>query len=271
MRMAALALGLIGLLGQAEPEGGSPPAPEVIRVLAIHATNEGRQVPYLGPTLSPLEEYLTALPFDTFREAGYKQVDAPYNVDTAVPVNDRYTLHCTPRDLTDSGVVVFDAHIDVAERGRNIQALAVSGRSARGQGVVFRGLSMPAGELIVVMSVAKAPAPGGGAGGGNEGNDTSDGAGGQQDAGSGGGAGGQENAGDETGDAGMPMEEPQESEPGDDTGTPPASGFDDREAPPPPDMANLEGILRALEEQDVREQEHARNRRFDVTFQGDWW
>lgn len=275
MALPAYLMALLALLGQADPppdpEGAAPAEPELLRVLAIHGTNMGRAVAAFDPTLAALETYLAELPWDTFREAGFHELEAEYGVDNSVAIDDRYTLHCMPRNLSDAGEVLFDAHISLAQGDGSVKALDVSGHAARGQGVVFRGLDIPGGELIVVMTIAKAPDAGGGGTGQRPGDESGDG---EQGAPEGEGSG-QGDAGDEEGEMETPLDPgAREAEEEEDAGEAPRQPREDDEdlaLPPPPDLANLEGILRALEEQDEREQQNARNRRYDVIIRGDWW
>src|SRR5690606_19294222 len=87
MTWLALTLAALGLFAQEAPEATpeeavETPEPELIRVLVLHATREGRDAVSLDPTLAPLREWLSELPYDTFREAGFHEVEAPYGEDT---------------------------------------------------------------------------------------------------------------------------------------------------------------------------------------------
>jgi hypothetical protein len=270
MPMISTLLVVVALLGQETPQEGAPPGPEVFRLLTIHAQQEGRGQKVFDPTLSSLEEYLEKLPYDTFRETGFHELEAPYGADASVDLGHGYTFHGTPKAQTESGEVLFDARIELAEGESSLRALEVAGRAARGHGVVFRGLALPQGELIVVMSVAKAEEKGGGAGQGQQQSDQGGEGSDHGQEGDGGEGSGQE---DQTGEE-EPAADPQDAAPDVDE-QPDASSDEERrnanETPVPPDLANVEAILRSLEEQDMREQKNARSRRFEVTVQGDWW
>ena len=263
---------ILALLGQADPGDAPSSEPELIRVLAIHATSEGRASMKFDPTLAPLREYLTELPYDTFREVKFGEVEAPYGVDTAMPISERYAVHCIPLELNDAGEVVFDAFIQLTGDQGTVEALRVSGRAARGHGVVFRGLEMPSGELLVVLSIAKAQASGGGGGGQGQRANEDPGSGDAREGDGEGGGDGQDGAqAGDTDPSTSVAEDPESEREGDaDSGMARRYGVDEG-LPLPPDLANVEGILNSLEEQDKREQESARNRRYEVIIRGDWW
>lgn len=270
MKLASvLSVLLLGLLGQDAPEDAPPPQPpEILRVLAVHATNMGRTETFLEPALFQLEEYLSELPYDTFREAVYEQVEAAYGEATSVVINDDYTLYCIPQEMTEGGEILFEAYIELKQPREPIEAIRVSGQATRGQGVVFRGLTMPAGELIVVLSIAKAnESDGGGGRGQQEGEDPGSSGAEEEERGRG---SGQDGDTPTDPDAELSLDEPSE----------PESGEEDEQqlaveragdTPVPADLANVEAILSALEEQDDKEQKRARDGAHGVTIQGDWW
>ena len=276
MTLLSMTLAVIGLFAQEAPEApeaGASPESEVIRVLVLHATSEGREAVSLDPTLAPMRAWLSELPYDTFREAGFHEVEAPYGVDTGVAIDGRYTLYCLPREMTESGEVAFDAHIDVKDGDTVLEALRVSGQAARGHGITFRGLDRPGGELIVVLSVAKAAEGGGGAGRGQRASQEGSSGSGSDGTAGGGGAGGGDGAPPDSDTPDFALAGEERDEPESDTGgadSIPAESDDDMPELPP-DLANVEGILRALEETDMREQENARSRRYEVIIRGDWW
>lgn len=279
----AATLVLLGLIGQEAPEGAAPEtpaapalAPERVRILAIRATSEQRATPHFDPSLEPLENYLSALPWNTFREYRFEEVEAPYGVETTAPVDDRYQVTFTPSGMNDEDEVLFDASVNLTEAGETLEALAVSGRAARGHGIVFRGLGIPDGELIVVVSVAEPPEPTQrGAGRDGEEQPSGDPAPGSASAGSdsggGSGQGGPGEDADEEPDWTLEAAPPEDEEAAEPNVPEAAEGYADGDAPETPDTAALEAILRSLEEQDMREQKNARNRRYDVVIQGAWW
>lgn len=276
MRLLAATLIALCLLGQKDLEPTTPEEPERIRLLAIHGLEEGRNTTQADPSLSSVREFLDTLPYDTYREVAYHEITIPYGEEVSVGLGAIYTFHGRPVRLTDSGEVVLEAHIDMKQGDQTVEALRVTGRAKRGHGMVFRGLSMPVGEMIVVMSVAELPQEGGGkAGAGESQESSSDGTSGNNPSESNG-----ESAGSGAGDTEVPGEEetpvPEEEEEEDSTIPslpPPGEGelLEEHDAPLPPELANLEGILRALEEVDRQEQAASRTSREKSQLRGAWW
>lgn len=274
MRLLAATLIALCLLGQKELEPTTPEEPERIRLLAIHGLDEGRTTTEADPSLASVREFLDTLPYDTYREVAYHEITIPYGDEVSVRLGAIYSFHGRPVRLTDSGEVVLETHIDMKQADQVVEALRVTGRAKRGHGMVFRGLSMPVGEMIVVMSVAEIPQEGGGKSGAGEsqessstsssGNNSSESSGES----SGSGAGDTETPGEEADP--MPEEEEEEPQP---SLPPPGGGnlLEEQEVPLPPELANLEGILRALEEVDRQEQAASRTNRGTSKLRGAWW
>lgn len=275
MNAPSLLLSLLLLLGQDTPVPSVPESPEIVRVLAI----EAREIPgaqrYVAHTLAPAKSLLEKVPGNHFTELGFHELTAYYGLAASADLGGGYTLLFQPNGLTEDGEVLFDCWIEVERAAGRVEALRVSGRAARGQGAVFRGLTLPQGEMVVIMNVARAedpPSSGGEPGSGGEGGEDGSGDGSSGDAGTSGGSG----AGD--GEAGKEAivvpELPRRPEPDEEPATPSnavvvTGGPEDDGATP--DLATMEGILRALDEQDLQEQRNRRSRRFDVVIQGDWW
>jgi len=277
MRPLAATLIALCLLGQKELEPATPEEPERIRLLAIHGLDEGRTTTETDPSLSSVREFLDTLPYDTYREVAYQEITIPYGDEVSVRLGSIYSFHGRPVRLTDSGEVVLETHIDMKQADQVVEALRVTGRAKRGHGMVFRGLSMPVGEMIVVMSVAEIPQEGGGkAGSGESQESSSDSASGNSSSessgeSSGSGSGNTETSGDTP--EPMPAEEDEEEEDPQPSLPPPGDGelLEEHDAPLPPELANLEGILRALEEVDRREQAASRTNRDTSKLRGAWW
>ncbi len=253
----------------------TPETPERIRVLAIHGSDEGRAVPDADPTLAPVQTLLDTLPYDTYREVAFEELTVNYGEDGAVKLNDIYTLHCSPLRLTEDAEIVLEAHVDMEEAGRVIEAVRVTGRAERGQGMVFRGFSMDTGELIVILSIAEAKNDDGGTGGSGapqgqqdpaEGNSTAESSGADP------GTGANDPEATEAGETPPSEMDGEEDENTDPKAMIPVETPPEDEAPPlPTELANLEGILRALEEVDRREQAASRARQYETEIRGDWW
>lgn len=278
--LVAILMG-IALSGQAPPETGTPDvpeAPERIRVLAIHATSEGRDRPSVDPTLTSVSAFLEELPYDTFREASFHDFTVAYGEEGRAELNDTYAFLCKPLRLSEADEVVLEAWITMGLGDKRVEALRVTGRATRGHGLVFRGLTMPQGELVVIMSVAEATSEQGGSGGGASGSSSQQSQ--QQSQGSG-------KGGDSEGASGgnSPEQDDEELDPSalfsleereeeaEDSPDEPSMAVEQREADgdQPTELVNVEAILRELEEVDRREQAAMRKRREETRIRGDWW
>ncbi len=274
MNVLLTALMLTSILAQKDLEVTTPEDPERIRVLAIHATNEGRAVTSSDPTLAPVQEFLDTLPYDTFRELSFHELNIAYGEDGQAALNEVYTFHCRPVRLTEDAEVVLEAHVDMKSGDTVVEALRVTGRAARGQGMVFRGFAMPEGEMVVVMSVAEAREDQEGGTGGGEAQDGQEASGGSGSDSSGDtpGSGSQESEASVEPAAPDPNEPEEDKDKEEDRDSMSVSlSPTEEESPLPPELANLEGILRALEEVDRREQAASRSRRYETQIRGAWW
>ncbi len=275
MKGAHWILALLALFGQDDTvETTTPTTPEVVRVLAIQARTVEGAPRHLDASLEEVRALLEKVPGNHFTEAGYFELEAQYGQDAVADLGGGYAFSFRPSEMTELGEILFECHIDLKEGDETLEALRVTGKAARGHGAVFRGLKLPDGELVVVMSIAKEEEDAGRGGGGGRG---------QEGGGAGdGGAGSPGADGTSDGKTMAPEEEPSsvpelqsrerqiEPEPSEETaegGQKVAVG----NGAIPPDRATIEGILRALEAQDMAEQKNARGRRFDVKMKGDWW
>lgn len=273
MNLALLLLSLLALLGQAPAETTVPSTPEVVRVLAVQVRQVDGAARLVAPSLEPIRALLEKVPGNLFTEIGFHELQAPYGEESRVELGEGYAFSIRPVELTDLGEIVFECHIDLTDAQGTVEALRATGKATRGQGAAFRGLLLNEGEMLVIVNLAQAEedSENGGHGdqpheGTGEGGDTgepgADGAGG----------GPQEAPEPEASPVPMlPSRAPKEEEAA--PAAPTAGVSLDREdaVPPSPDRATIEGILRALEEQDMEEQKSARNRRYDVVIKGDWW
>lgn len=277
MRTLSWLIGVVILLGQDAPAPTVPEAPEIVRVLAIEARDIPGAARHVADTLAPAKSLLEKVPGNHFTELGFHELTAHYGLAASADLGGGYTLVFQPNALTEDGEVQFDCWIEVERAAGRVEALRVTGRAARGQGAVFRGLKLPQGEMVVIMNVARAEDPSSGGGGepgsgGGEGGAEGAGEVFSGDAGSSGGAG----AGD--GEAGkgaivvpeLPTRKKPEEVPGSPSNAVVVTGGPEDDGTTP-DLATMEGILRALDEQDLQEQRNRRSRRFDVVIQGDWW
>jgi hypothetical protein len=273
MSRFALLFACLSLLGQA-PEETTPPEAEVVRVLAVQVRDVSGAARHVDPSLESIQELLAKVPGNHFKEIGFHEFDAPYGEDAGVDLGEGYAFAIQPSELTEQGEILFECHIDMTDANGTVEALRVSGKAIRGQGAAFRGLRLAEGEMMVIMSFAKAENDSSSGGGGGSGQSTEggEGEGGKGDPGKSG-AGDGAMREDETQPL-IPVLESREEDADPEESARPSEdvAVEAREAAPlSPDKANIESILRALEEQDMAEQKNARGRRYDIVMKGDWW
>lgn len=276
MNALAMLLGLFSLLGQEATKPAAPTTSEVVRVLSIQARQVDGAARYLDPSLAPVRSLLEQVPGNHFKEIGFHEIKVAYGQEGSLDLGEGgYTFWFGPSKFTEAGEVVFECHIDLKDGDKTVEALRVNGKLARGKGTAFRGLPLSEGEMMVVMSIAREEEQSktsDSGGSGDEGKGSGDGSGNAQ--GQEGTGNGPDGPGDEK-KKGTPVPELESREP-----VPPPVRLEvpavtgeitKGEAPLPEDMSTIEGILRALEEQDMQEQKNSRNRRYDVVIRGDWW
>lgn len=259
---------LIALTALAQPwappsAGGGVPAEEyeIVEMKALRASNEGMAQKEIDPALRGLAPVLEALPFDRFSPIAEETKEAPYGRETLIPINSEYTLSIRPieRNAKD-GLVLLEARIIMSREGRKINALSTRAEAATGQPLLFRGLELNNGELVVVMRLAQQDD---GSQGSGESTAQDQEKPEQQEA--------QEQEEQET----PPEEQQEETQPGEeenDQAPPPA--VEPKETAPEDekqDMQNIEALLQSLEEMDRREQQELRNQRDHIDVRKGWW
>jgi hypothetical protein len=274
MNRCALLFAVLSIFGQAPEENATQPEAEVVRVLAVQVRDIAGASPHVDPSLESIQALLEKVPGNHFTELGFHEFDAPYGEDTSVDLGEGYAFAIRPTELNERGGIVFECHIDSTDADATVEALRVSGQAIRGQGAAFRGLRLAEGELLVIMSIAKAEdeSSGGTSKGSGPSSEGGKGAGGK-------GVPGKDGAGDgqmeeEKTEPVVPQLELRAEEDDQEEDVPSSEDImvEGRESTPlSPDRATIEGILRALEEQDVAEQKSARGRRYDIVMKGDWW
>lgn len=274
MNVTMLLCGALVLLAQPQEAPPTAEAPEVVRVLSIQARQIEGGTRHLDSSLESLRDLLEKVPGNDFREIGFHEIEVAYGDDGVADLGEGYSFHFRPVELTERGEIAYECHIDLGERTGSVEALRITGKAVRGQGAVFRGFALDEGEMMVIMSIAKADEEAGRGKSGGNGEDS--------------GGTGTGNAGaagkDGEGDGGQEKEQAKpefvpelaarkpDAEPPNTEPSPPAeAAAGEKQNLIPPDKTTMEGILRALEEQDMAEQMTNRGRRFDVVVKGDWW
>lgn len=259
--MTGMAAGLlIALLAGQMPAlpggGGEAPAPPKLHVVAAHASNAGQEPAAVDEALSAVKKILLALPFDTYAPVADQEVEAPPGEETLIPLNGIYSLYVTPQGQDETGALALTARISMLKAGSGpeeyVNALYTEAKLASGMPLVFRGLDLNVGELVVVLRLS-----GDDNQQGQSQNDESD----QQE---------QENEDQkqeqESGsdnDQQQQQDNPQDQEQQNDSAP--------QAQEETPDLQNIEALLQSLEETDRKEQEEQQRVRSGIRVRGDWW
>lgn len=150
-----LTLVLIVVVGGAA--GNEPPTPN-IRVVAIQATNEGREPGkiHFDPGLGEVRAAVADLKFDTYRKIRAATLQAPYNKETEFQINPKYTLFVKPLSRERTGQVRLNIRIEMPPKDKKkkpIKAIETTVAAAPEKQFKLRGLKLDNGELVVVISV----------------------------------------------------------------------------------------------------------------------
>lgn len=263
--MALLHIVIAALLAQAP--GGPPPAiarpldqgAEYVQVTAVRAAMEGRAERVTDAELKNLEKLFERFPDNISLEA-HLEFEAPHGGPTTVRLNDDYALEVTPHGRLESGEVKLDARIMSLAGGALVCALITKAKAAPGQALIFRGMPLDDGELIVIMNL------------------------GRQD----GDQGGQSSSDAEENESEAQEQQPQSQELEQDASDAEqedsseneadaqqsetqTKSMADEDAPSEKELQNLEALLQSLEEQDQRERRELLNRQDLMEMRKDWW
>ena len=135
--------------------GDVPSTPVTVSMIALQATDETQ--PYFDPQLNTVRHALADVKRNTFRKIASRQMAAPYEKDTKLAINSRYTLYITPLSKEADGRVRARARITLAPRdgqGKSINAVDTTLVIVPGDYVKIRGLKLDEGELVVLLTVS---------------------------------------------------------------------------------------------------------------------
>ncbi len=263
---ALLHIVIAALLAQAP--AGPPPSiarppdqgVEQMQVTAVRAAMKGRAERVVDAELKNLGKLFEKFPFDTFSLEAQRDFEAPHGGPTTVSLNDVYALEVTPLRRLETGEVELDARIVSLAGDAPVGALITKAKAAPGQALIFRGLPLDDGELIVIMNFGRQD--------GDQGGQSSPDA--DQD---------------ESEEQKHPPQ-PQEQEPDAPDEAQEDSSENDADMQPPEtetksmadedvssdkELQNLEALLQSLEEQDQRERRELLNRQDWMEMRKDWW
>lgn len=243
--------------GMGAPQGMPEPPPNPIaRMYAIYGHGAVPEQPYMDETLKPIASALGKLPFTSYEAVSLMDEEVPWGEETRFTVNAKYNVNVVPLEQDEEGAIKLNVRIEMLqEDGTYVDALKAQALAAQNGALLFRGMPLNRGELVVVLLVGMPPDP-------NQKNQDSE----EQ----------QEQNEDEQEQ--QEQEEQQQENEGEGEGEP----SEDQEINPAEESAaegegeqenheNLEALLESLEDTDKQEQKEERNQRDRIDFKGDWW
>lgn len=130
------------------------PPPVNLAVWSVQARLEGRDTPYYGPGLEPIQNELSGLHFNSFYLLSSGKFPAPFAQETRISANPVYNLIVTPVSREEDGRVRLDLRVEMPPRTPGEKpVVAVSTRVllAPGCRVKLGGMHLDQGELVVVI------------------------------------------------------------------------------------------------------------------------
>jgi len=122
---------------------------------AVHASQEQRPEPHYDPELQPIKNALADLPYNTFHAVKITREKLPFNEDTRIDIDPKYTLVAMPLNREGAGKVKVDLRIEVtpSDPGKTpVKALQTRLTMQSRQPVKLRGLKREPGELVLVLA-----------------------------------------------------------------------------------------------------------------------
>jgi hypothetical protein len=223
--------------------GGEAPVP-TFDLVALQASVEGQEKTFIDPKLKKYSKLLKTMPFDTFRlVAQHEKTEAPIQQDTLIPINGVYSAHLFPEPDQQSGELSVKTRIEMMQGEDFVNALFTQANIAPGKPLVFRGLDLNVGEMIVILKLVQ-----------EDGDDE------------------QDQSSDEEQDQDQEQDDNQEQEPEQNEEQQEEEGDGEGE-PQPQDLSdvNIDALLQSLAEMDKREQEEAKNTRDGIEIRKNWW
>jgi len=226
-----------------------------LHVVAAHASTKGNNPAQVDDKLAGVKNVLLRLPFDSYEPVADQEVEAPPGEETLVPLNGVYSLYVQPQGQDESGALALTARISMLAEGggpeQYVDAIYTQARLASGMPLVFRGLDLNVGELVVVLNLS---------GDNNQQGQSQDQDSDQQQE-----EKDKQQDDQSSSDSGDQEQQNQQDQAQQDQGDSP------RAQEETPDLQNIEALLKSLEETDRKEQEEQQRVRTGIQVRGDWW
>lgn len=249
-----------------------PAAPPQLEVTAIELIPGAPPMP-VDDRLKGFKLILERLGKDYgYRVVAQEAKEAPLQVETDWSIDSRHAAHVLPIEQTPDGAVRLDARVSLQEGGRSLNALRAEGEVPARKVMAFRGLTSDGGHELVLL-LRQAPGENEQQGGESAPNQDNEDEPRQQQ---------EENLASKQDD--QPSDQPQgEQEEPSQTEQQQTEEIAEQgegesadaaeEDSGPKDAHAIEALLKALEEEDMRQQQEARFNRKNIILpdSGDWW
>lgn len=248
----------------AAPGPGAAPAPVACVLTAVCGINPPVAVPPADDRLAALEAALKPLGFAGYEFVGTAARELAPETETRFPINGTYSAAVTLLPSQDGDTAAMEVRIEALLEGKIVTALAGTVQARPGDTVVFRGMPLAPGELVVLLTRPSEQSSE------QSQSDQSQQEQEQQD---------QQKQDQQQGQQ-QQEEKKQEKEKQEESQTaeeqeaqPAAEEQEDGTEEEEKDMENgsLRALLESLEETDKREQKEIRNVRQRIDFKGGWW
>lgn len=226
-----------------------PPAP-IAHMYAIYAHGAVPEQPYVDKNLKPVAEALKKLPFTAYEAISILDQEAPWGKETKLAVNAKYMVNVTPTSQDEEGTIGLQVRIEMLQgNGEYVNALDTHASAAERKALLFRGMPINNGELVVVLFLV-IPSDD------NEDGDNSE---------------DQDQDQEEQEDQEEKQDSEEEKENDDSESQQEEQAEKEGEEEEPDGLENLDALLESLEDTDKREQAEERNQRNRIDFKGEWW
>jgi len=124
-------------------------------MVAIQATNEGRDTPVFGENLGDLKKTLSELPYDTYKHLVTTKVSVAYHEEARIKIDERYTLIVKPMGREQDGRITVETRIEAVEADKKkppVNALKATSMMVPGDHLKLHGLKLETGKLVLVLT-----------------------------------------------------------------------------------------------------------------------
>ncbi len=242
---------------QGQIQSQAPPPPPVGRMYAMRASGAIPEKPYLDEKLKAVAPALKSLPFTSYESVSINDQVLPWGQETLFPINAVYALRVTPMSLEADGTITLRARVEMLQGETYVNALNTAAHAVQNQALLFRGMPLGQGELLIVLLVSMPPEEQKEGTASEESPPQSEGE-------------GESTSEGESNEAKEGEQEPQKADTAEQQDTQPLEP-EEGEQEKPEGVENLEALLESLDDIDRQEQVEERNRRDRIDFKGDWW